>query len=56
LGKAKRTALYIQFKTLDNIKCASIEELSMVKGIDVGLAKRIYEKFNNGLKGDDNDN
>lgn len=46
VGKAKRAALYNQFVTLDAIKKASVEELSLVKGIDENLAKMIYNYLN----------
>jgi len=46
LGKVKQKALINQFKTIDNIKNASIEELMLVKGIHLNLAKNIYKYFN----------
>lgn len=46
VGRAKRQALYLQFNTLENIKNASIEELSLVKGIDKNLAIKINEHLN----------
>ncbi|MBE7082240.1 MAG: excinuclease ABC subunit UvrC [Clostridiales bacterium] len=45
VGRAKRIALYKQFKTLTNIKSASVEELALVKGIHKDLAKTIFEYF-----------
>lgn len=41
LGKVKKQALLNQFKTLDEIKNASVEELNLVKGIDINLAIKI---------------
>lgn len=46
IGMAKRQALYSQFKTLKNIKDASIDELAHVKGIDLKLAEKIYNHLN----------
>ena len=46
IGKQKRMALYNQFKTLDNIKHASVDELMLVKGIHKELAETIYKFFN----------
>ncbi len=43
LGKQKLKMLYNQFQTKENIKKASVDELALVKGIDISLAKRIYE-------------
>ncbi|MDD2445625.1 MAG: excinuclease ABC subunit UvrC [Clostridia bacterium] len=45
LGTVKQKALINQFKTIDNIKSASIEELMLVKGIHLNLAKNIYKYF-----------
>ncbi len=41
LGKVKKKALLSQFSSVDEIKKASIEELSLVKGIDTALAIKI---------------
>ena len=46
IGKAKMRALYAQYGTLEKMKTARIEELQLVKGIDLDLAKRIYERLN----------
>jgi len=46
IGKVKRRALYEQFKNIENIKNATIEELTLVKGIDDGLALKIYKYLN----------
>lgn len=48
VGRAKRTALYSQFKTLDGIKKATIDELALVKGIDRKLAILIYKNLHEG--------
>ena len=48
LGKVKKQALYEKFGTLDEIKKATPDELGMVKGIDVGLAHKIYEFLHKG--------
>lgn len=47
VGKMKKTALIKQFKTIEKIKSASVEEIALVKGIDKGLAEKIYQFFNN---------
>lgn len=41
LGKVKKKALFNQFSSVDEIKKASIEELALVKGIDMALAIKI---------------
>lgn len=46
VGKVKRLNLYRQFKTLENIKNASVDELALVRGIDRNLAEKIYEYLN----------
>ena len=48
VGKARASALYAQFETLENIKNASIDELSLVEGINRDLALKIFEFFNKG--------
>ena len=45
IGKVKKKALVRQFKTIDGIKNANVEELALVKGIDPGLAKKIFDYF-----------
>ena len=45
VGKRRKMALLVQFKSLDNIKKATQEELVKVPGIDSATAKRIYEHF-----------
>ena len=47
VGRVKRIALYSQFKTLENIMNASVEELSLVKGIYKDLAEKIYNALHN---------
>lgn len=46
VGKKRRMTLYKHFKTLENIKNASVEELAQV--IPQNVAKQIYEYFNKG--------
>ena len=53
LGKVKKQALLNQFKTIDEISKASVEELNLVKGIDLNLAikiKNFVEKLKNEQK------
>ena len=45
LGKIKKANLIKTFKTSDEVAKASIEELNLVKGIDLNLATRIYNHF-----------
>lgn len=47
IGEIKKKNLLKVFKTTENIKSASIEELSLVKGIDKNLAENIYNYFKN---------
>lgn len=46
VGKVKKNNLIKQFKTIENIKNATIDELSLIKGIDKNLAEQIYNYFN----------
>ena len=41
IGLKKRIALYTEFKTLENIKNAKVEELCLIKGITKDLANKI---------------
>ncbi len=45
LGPKKKEILRDAFKTIDDIKNASIEELNLVKGIDKTTARNVYEHF-----------
>lgn len=45
LGEIKKAALLKTFKTSDGVAAASIEELNLVRGIDLALATRIYNHF-----------
>ena len=45
VGKTRVKLLFDSFKTLDNIKNASIEELTAVKGIDRRTAQSVYDAF-----------
>lgn len=53
VGKTRVKLLYDSFKTLDNIKNASIEELTAVKGIDRRTAQSVYDAFHNDERKDD---
>lgn len=46
VGEKRAMILLKHFKTIDNIKHASIDELLLVKGITKGAAKSVYEYFN----------
>ena len=45
LGEIKKAALLKTFKTSEGVAAASIEELNLVRGIDLALATRIYNHF-----------
>ncbi len=45
VGEKKAKALMLHFKTIDNIKNASLEELMVVDGISKVYAERIYDYF-----------
>ena len=45
LGKAKVDLLFKKFKSIDNIKSATVEELKLVNGIGNKLAENIYNYF-----------
>ena len=46
IGEAKAKAIYDRFKTLDNLKNATVDELCSVKSINTDLAHRIIEYLN----------
>ena len=43
IGDSKKKLLLKEFKTIENIRSSSVEELAMVKGIGKELAKEILE-------------
>ncbi len=47
IGEAKAKALLKHFKTMKAIREASVDELSVVAGINRSLAEKIYSEFNN---------
>ncbi|MBQ3494000.1 MAG: excinuclease ABC subunit UvrC [Clostridia bacterium] len=47
LGQVKKQALFSHFETFEQIAKASIEELNLIKGIDLGLAEKIYKHLHN---------
>jgi excinuclease ABC subunit C len=47
VGEKRRRSLIKYFKSVDNIKLASIEELAKVEGISEKTAEKIYNFFNN---------
>ena len=46
VGEAKAKAIYEKFKTIDNLKNATIEDLSSVKGINDKVAQNILDFLN----------
>ncbi len=46
IGERRKRALFERFETIDNMRRASLEELSSVKGITPKIAKLIKEKLN----------
>ena len=53
VGSKRKQLLFQHFKTLDNVKKASLEELKSIKGIDSKTASNIYYYFNPERKSDD---
>ena len=47
IGKEKAKELMLNFKSIDNIKNAKVNELATVKGISTVNATKIYEYFHN---------
>lgn len=52
VGDKRKQLLLERFKTVKNIKSASLDELKAVKGIDAKTAQSVYEYFNNKDGGD----
>lgn len=48
IGEAKAKALLKHFKTVKAIRCATVDELSEVSGINKNLAEKIYDFYNKG--------
>lgn len=48
VGEKKAKELLKAFKTIKNIKNASVEDLAKVKGINISLAQNIYNFYNQG--------
>ena len=46
VGPVIRRALLHEFKTIENIKKASVEDLYKTKGVSKKLAKTIFDHFN----------
>lgn len=47
VGPARRKALMKQFKTIETIKQATVEELAAVPSMNENVAKKVYEFFHN---------
>lgn len=52
VGRARKLLLLSHFKTIENIKNASVEELKGVEGINAKLAEHIYRFFREGKRRD----
>ena len=48
VGPATRRALLRQFKTIENIKNATLEQLEQTQGVTKPTAKKVYNHFNKG--------
>lgn len=48
VGEKRKKALLSHFKNIEDIKKASVEELSMVKGLNKSVAENIYDYFRKG--------
>lgn len=48
VGEKRKKALLSNFKSIEDIKNASVEELSQVEGLNKGVAENIYNYFRNG--------
>ena len=46
IGPARRKALMKAFRNIGDIKEASVEELALIPGIPLNIAKEIYSFFN----------
>ena len=46
IGDARKQALLKRFKSIENIKKASVAELCLVDGINEKIAEKILEKLN----------
>ena len=47
VGKKRKMALLKEFKDIDHIREASIEDLAGVKGMNEKVASNVYEYFHN---------
>ena len=47
VGEKKAKAMYAKFRTLDNMKKASLEDIERVEGMDKPTAIKIFEYFHN---------
>lgn len=54
VGPATRRALLRQFKTIENIKNATLEQLELTQGVTKPTAKLIYQHFNKNTKNSKN--
>ena len=48
VGEKRKKALLSNFKSIEDIKNASVEELSKVEGLNKSVAENIYEYFRKG--------
>ena len=45
LSESKKVSLLKHFETVEQLKMAEVDEIMKVKGVGVGLSKKIYEYF-----------
>ena len=45
VGPKRRRALMKKFKTIDELKKASVEELQETEGMNIGAAQAVYDFF-----------
>lgn len=50
IGEAKAKAIYNKFKTLDNLRNASMEELCSIKGVNPDIAQKILDFLKNEME------
>ena len=52
IGKTRKMALISEFKTIERLKNATLEELASVEGMNKKSAQAVFEHFRKGQKSD----